>query len=80
VTNRGPILSEDTRASMFESMVSRRDGTNDTRLHFGLGLYVVRVIAEHHGGRAEARNLPDGSGVVVEVRLPLARRPKGSTR
>ena len=80
IRNQGPLLSEDTRASMFDSMVTRRDGTNDTKLHFGLGLYVVRVIAAHHGGSAQARNLPDGSGVEVEVRLPLAQRLRGNAR
>jgi signal transduction histidine kinase len=40
-------------------------------LHFGLGLYVVRVIAEHHGGSVRGMNLPDGSGVAVIVQLPL---------
>jgi dedicated sortase system histidine kinase len=80
IRNQGPLLSEDTLASMFESMVTRRDGTNDTKLHFGLGLYVVRVIAAHHGGSALARNLPDGSGVEIEIRLPLARRLPGNAR
>ena len=80
IRNQGPLLSEDTRASMFDSMVTRRDGTNDTKLHFGLGLYVVRVIAAHHGGSAQARNFPDGSGVEVEVRLPLAQRLRGNAR
>ena len=80
IRNQGPLLSEDTLASMFDSMVTRRDGTNDTKLHFGLGLYVVRVIAAHHGGSALARNLPDGSGVEIEVRLPLARRLRGNAR
>jgi len=80
IRNQGPLLSEDTLASMFDSMVTRRDGTNDTKLHFGLGLYVVRVIAAHHGGSALARNLPDGSGVEIEVRLPLAQRLRGNTR
>ena len=27
IRNQGPLLSEDTRASMFDSMVTRRDGT-----------------------------------------------------
>ena len=40
--------------------------------HLGLGLYIVRLIAEFHGGRADARNRPDGTGVVVTVTLPLA--------
>ena len=51
-------------------MVSHRAQRN--RLHFGLGLYVVRVIAEHHGGFVRAINLADGSGVAVLVQLPLA--------
>ena len=69
VANRGPMLAPDIAASLFESMVSRRGAEN--RLHFGLGLYVVRVIAEQHGGSVRAMNLVDGSGVAVVVRLPV---------
>ncbi len=72
VANRGPLLAEEIEHSLFDSMVSQRIATRDNRLHFGLGLYVVRVIAEHHGGAARAANLPDGSGVAVTVTLPLA--------
>ena len=36
----------------------------------GLGLTIVRAIAEAHGGSVEARNAPDG-GAVVSLRLPL---------
>jgi signal transduction histidine kinase len=38
----------------------------------GLGLYIVRLIAEFHGGRARAANRADGSGVEITVTLPLA--------
>jgi signal transduction histidine kinase len=38
----------------------------------GLGLYIVRLVAEHHGGHVSARNLPDGSGVLFEVSLPAS--------
>ena len=69
VANRGPNLAADPGA-LFESLVSRR--TPESKSHFGLGLYVVRVIAEQHGGSARAVNLVDGSGVAVTVRLPLA--------
>ena len=68
VANRGPALAADP-AALFESLVSRR--TQESKSHFGLGLYVVRVIAEQHGGSARAANLADGSGVTVTVRLPL---------
>ena len=68
VANRGPILPEKAEKSLFDSMVSHRGPQN--RLHFGLGLYVVRVIAEHHGGFVRAVNLADGSGVAIMVQLP----------
>jgi two-component system, OmpR family, sensor histidine kinase ChvG len=71
VANRGPTLPEKAEQSLFDSMVSHRGPEN--RLHFGLGLYVVRVIADHHGGFVRAVNLADGSGVAILVQLPLAR-------
>ena len=70
VSNRGPVMNEAVLKSAFDSMVSHRGPQN--RLHFGLGLYVVRVIAEHHGGVAKAVNLPDSSGVAMVVQLPVA--------
>ena len=59
---------------MFDSMVSVRESNPDNRLHFGMGLYVVRVIAEHHGGSVSAANLHDGGGVSIRVTLPLFKR------
>jgi K+-sensing histidine kinase KdpD len=71
VANRGPVLPSRAEKSLFDSMVTHRAPEN--RLHFGLGLYVVRIIAEYHGGFARAVNLTDGSGVAILVQLPLAR-------
>jgi K+-sensing histidine kinase KdpD len=68
VANRGPLLPAKAEKSLFDSMVSHRGPQN--RLHFGLGLYVVRIIAEHHGGFVRAMNLADGSGVAIMVQLP----------
>jgi two-component system, OmpR family, sensor histidine kinase ChvG len=68
VENRGPTLPPQIAGQLFESLwQSRPDG--DSRPHFGLGLYIVRLIAEFHGGKALAENLPDGSGVRFLVRL-----------
>ena len=69
ITNQGPSVLEDRLVSIFDSMVSIR--SKEARLHIGMGLYVVRVIAEHHGGSVSAINLPDGNGVTVTVNLPL---------
>ncbi len=69
VANRGPAIPGDL-GSLFDSLVSQR--SEQSTLHFGLGLYVVRVIAEFHGGKVRAINLKDGSGVAVSVDLPLA--------
>jgi two-component system, OmpR family, sensor histidine kinase ChvG len=71
VANRGPTLPAQAGKTLFDSMVSHRAPQN--RLHFGLGLYVVRIIAEYHGGFARAVNLADGSGVAILVQLPLAK-------
>ena len=69
VANRGAALSKNKLNTIFDSMVSHRGP--DNRLHFGLGLHVVRIIAEHHGGTVTAVNLEDQSGVAFVIRLPL---------
>ena len=38
----------------------------------GLGLYIVRTIAQRHGGRAVARSVP-GNGAEFEMILPMHR-------
>jgi two-component system sensor histidine kinase ChvG len=69
VQNPGPKLP--AQGQLFESLWQSRAGT-DSRPHFGLGLYIVRLIASFHGGTATAADLPDGSGVSFSVRLPPA--------
>jgi dedicated sortase system histidine kinase len=69
VTNRGPLLPEKMRAQLFDSLVSIRE-KRDGRPHLGLGLHIVELIAAFHGGRVEAEDLPDRSGVVFRVRMP----------
>jgi len=53
-------------------MVSVRPAGDAGAPHLGLGLYIVRVIAQFHGGRVRADNRSDAPGVVVTVTLPLA--------
>jgi signal transduction histidine kinase len=72
VGNDGPLLPDGVRARLFESMVSvREEGQRSERVHLGLGLYIVRLIAEAHRGTVHADNRADGSGVVMTVALPL---------
>jgi signal transduction histidine kinase len=69
VENPGPPLPAHLQGRLFESLwQSRPDG--DSRPHFGLGLYIVRLIAEFHGGEATATSLPGEAGVRISVRLP----------
>jgi len=68
VDNPGPALPAHVQGRLFESLWQSRAGA-DSQPHFGLGLYIVRLIAEFHGGEASAANLPDGSGVRFAVRL-----------
>ena len=76
VSNDGPPLPESMRERLFESMVSVREDAQRSGAapHLGLGLYIVRLVAELHGGSARADNRADGSGVVVTVTLPATIR------
>jgi dedicated sortase system histidine kinase len=68
-SNSGPPLPAEIAGRLFESMISARKEASNDNPHLGLGLYIVRLIAEFHGGRASARNWHDGGGVVIEVSL-----------
>jgi len=68
VANPGPPLPPETANRLFESLWQSRV-ESDKRPHFGLGLYIVRLIAEFHGGTARAENLPDNSGAIFTVKL-----------
>jgi len=70
LANQGPSLPAAMQARLFDSLVSLRDkATPGDAPHLGLGLYVVRLVAERHGGSASAGNLGDGSGVAFTLRL-----------
>ncbi|ODB83492.1 hypothetical protein A3193_11310 [Candidatus Thiodiazotropha endoloripes] len=69
VINRGAPMDESTQQNLFKSIYSRRASSSDQQPHLGLGLYLVRLIAEFHRGRVWAENLPDG--VSFSMELPL---------
>ena len=74
VRNEGPPLPSHMHGQLFDSMVSIRDKGSpaDKGHHLGLGLYIVRLIADFHQGEVSGYNIPDLSGVIFEVRLPAA--------
>lgn len=69
VEDRGPGVSPDEVPHLFEryyrSERSRQSGVNGS----GLGLYIVRRIAELHGGEASVQTRP-GQGATFRLRLP----------
>lgn len=69
VSNEGPRLPPQLNDRLFESLVSSRT-SGDERPHLGLGLYIVRLIADFHHGTVTAADLPDASGVVFTIELP----------
>ena len=72
--NEGPLLPPQLDNNrLFESLVTSRSSVNG-KPHLGLGLYIVRLIADFHRGTVTATNLPDDTGVAVSLELPLRGR------
>jgi two-component system, LuxR family, sensor kinase FixL len=68
VTDRGMGISQEHLARVFERFERAVPSHHFGGL--GLGLYIVRQIAEAHGGEVEVESAP-GSGAVFTVDLPL---------
>ena len=75
MANDGPLLPVAMQDRLFDPLVSVREaGARSGPPNLGLGLSVVRLVAELHGGRALARNRDDGTG--VEFILDLRGMPR----
>ncbi len=72
ITNYGPLLPEDMSQSIFDAMVSMRDNDSDAS-HLGIGLYISRLIVDHHQGNIKAKNLENGTGVSFVIELPTSK-------
>jgi signal transduction histidine kinase len=69
IANDGPPIPDALLPRLFESLFEHRSSPGD-KPHFGLGLYIVRLIAEFHGGQSLAGNRPDAGGALFTVILP----------
>ena len=69
VANTGTSLPDVLHDQLFDSLVSLREKRISGQ-HLGLGLHIVKLVAEAHGGSANARNLPNDEGVEFTLRLP----------
>ena len=71
VTNTGPAVSPWDVERLFEPFQRLGPARTGGDGHHGLGLSIVRAIAEAHDGQVDARPRPDG-GLAVTVTLPRA--------
>ena len=71
VANEGEQLP-DNKKDIFQLFVSMRVPERKSNDNLGLGLYVVKLIAESHGGRVRAEDLETATGALFTVSLPLA--------
>jgi two-component system sensor histidine kinase ChvG len=69
VANSGTRLPDVLHDRLFDSLVSLRE-KQASRQHLGLGLHIVRLVAEAHGGKVNACNLPNDEGVEFTIELP----------
>lgn len=70
VADDGPGIPQDLRERVFDRFFRADD---DPARGCGLGLAIVRAVAEAHGGLVGSLTRADGTGCVIEVRLPLQR-------
>ena len=72
VTDNGPGMSTEVKRRMFEPLFSTK------AFGVGLGMPLVKRIAEQHGGRVDVDS-EEGSGTTVTVLLPISQRGRGDT-
>jgi signal transduction histidine kinase len=69
VEDEGPGIPEDDRQRVFEPFVRLESSRNEFTGGTGLGLTLVKAIAEGHGGQVRLENRP-GGGLCVRMHLP----------
>lgn len=69
VADRGPGIPDALKSKLFEKFGSVEMARGEGRRGYGLGLYLVRLVASAHGGRALAQNR-EGGGSIFGLWLP----------
>jgi two-component system OmpR family sensor kinase len=75
VADDGPGIPDELHERIFERFTR---GTGDRGGSFGLGLSIVRAVAEAHDGTVTVRPGSNGAGATFVVTLPAARVPAQS--
>lgn len=78
VADAGPGVPETERKAIFDSFARPHDGSRSGE-HFGLGLPIVRAIAEAHHGRVAVATSRVG-GALFTIRIPLSDTTKSQPR
>ncbi len=71
VSDNGQGISPELLPYIFERFRQADTGTRRTFGGLGLGLSIVKHLAEMHGGTAEAHSAGEGHGATFTVRLPI---------
>jgi PAS domain S-box-containing protein len=77
VRDTGIGIAPEVLPRLFEMFSQAKPALERSQGGLGIGLSLVRGLAEMHGGRVEARSAGPGRGSEFVVRLPVAAAPEG---
>lgn len=63
ICDTGPGIPDQYKSSLFEKFGSVEAAKGGTRKGFGLGLYLVKLVADAHGGTATVADGPEGGAL-----------------
>ncbi|WP_437656233.1 ATP-binding protein [Sorangium sp. So ce1182] len=78
VTDTGVGIAAELLPRVFEPFMQARRTLDRSQGGLGIGLTLVKRLAELHGGRVEALSAGTGEGTAIHVWLPLAGAPAGA--
>ncbi len=79
VTDQGPGLAAEMLPQVFDLFTQVGDSLHRSKGGLGIGLTLVRKLAELHGGSVQARSQGIGHGSEFIVRIPLPMSPAPET-